>query len=148
MYTYFQGKVCISLWCDGREADASDEETPPSNKNAREKRKKDQEEELEEIFIQLKEKHGFTYSGPQLRLWARMIVAKTHDSVDVPPNVPMITGFAQGQRKENFCDVLSSAATAIVKALSPPPSTSSSTLPALCSPSKTADMRMRKLEQL
>ena len=28
-------------------------------------------------------------SGPQLHLWARMIVAK-----NTPPNVPMITGFA------------------------------------------------------
>ena len=89
--------MCISLWCDGREADATDEEmlVRPSKQGAREKRKKDQEEELEEIFLQLIEKHGSTYSGPQLRLWARMIVAKTHDGIDNPPNVPMITGFAQ-----------------------------------------------------
>ena len=99
MYSYFQGKMCISLWCDGRETDATDEEmlVCPSKQGAREKRKKDHEEELEEIFLQLKEKHGSTYSGPQLRLWARMIVAKTHDGIDNPPNVPMITGFAQSQ---------------------------------------------------
>ena len=52
MYSYFQGKMCISLWCDGREADATDEEmlVHPSKQGAREKRKKDHEEELEEIF--------------------------------------------------------------------------------------------------
>ena len=148
MYSYFQGKMCISLWCDGREATDEEMLERPSKKVAREKRKKDQEEELEDIFLQLKKKHGSTYSGPQLRLWARMIVAKTHDDIDNPPNVPMITGFAQSRRSENFSDALSSAASTIAKALSPPPSSSSSALPVLCSPSKTADIRMRNLEQL
>ena len=148
MYSYFQGRMCINLWCDGREATDEEMLKRPSKKVACEKRKKDQEEELEDIFLQLKEKHGSKYSGPQLRLWARMIVAKTHDDKDNPPNVPMITGFAQSQRSENFSDALSNAASAIAKALSPPLPSSSSALPARCSPSKTADIRMRNLEQL
>ena len=77
------------------------------------------DDELEEIFLQLKDKHGSNYSGPQLRLWARMIIAKTHDSVEKPPNVPMITGLNSRQRTDSFSDAMSNAATAFAKALSP-----------------------------
>ena len=41
------------------------------------RKKGQQEEELEHVFLQLqlKEKHGSVYSGPQLRLWTRIIIA-------------------------------------------------------------------------
>ena len=56
-------------------------------------RRAEMEEELEDVFQKLKDKHGDKhYSGPQLRLWARMIVSKTHDDLNNPPKVPMITG--------------------------------------------------------
>ena len=48
----------------------------------------DREDELESIFKQLKEKHQDKFLGPQLRLWARMIAAKTHDDLDDPPQSP------------------------------------------------------------
>ena len=54
----------------------------PSKKVPRKKQKKEQEGE---IFLQPKEKHGSTYSEPQLHFRAQMIVA--HDSIDNPPNV-------------------------------------------------------------
>ena len=75
--------MCVSLWCDGREADATDKEMLecPSKKIAREKHKKGTGGR--NIFTA---ERG---SGPQLHFWARMIVAK-----NTPPNVPMITGFA------------------------------------------------------
>ena len=99
MYCHYQGKPQISLWCDGKAIDngLSDDEQP----NPPKKRKKDKdsghkfnekESEAESIFLKLKEKHGSDNSGPQLKLWARMITAKTHDDFDNPPKVPMITG--------------------------------------------------------
>ena len=150
MYTYFNGKMCVNLWCDGKEEDASDDEVVPassSKKSVRERKKVQADDELEEIFLQLKDKHRSNYSGPQLRLWARMIIAKTHDSVEKPPNVPMITGLNSRQRTDSFSDAMSNAATAFAKALSPVQSSSvpSSTV---SSPSKTVSVRMQNLEQL
>jgi hypothetical protein len=72
MYTHFLGKTCVSVWCDGIETDVSDEETPV-NTSVHVRKRGQQEEELEQVFLQIKEKHGSMYSGPQLRLWARMI---------------------------------------------------------------------------
>ena len=73
-----------------------------------------------------------------------MFVANTHDDLEHPPNVPLITGSVQRQtRKESLTDAFTNAASAIAKALSPP-TTSSST----CSPSKVVDIRMKNLEQL
>ena len=66
-------------------------------KPRRENKRKEREEELDDVFKQLKKKHGSDYSGPQLRLWARMFVANTHDDLEYPPNVPLITGSVQRQ---------------------------------------------------
>lgn len=69
---------------------------------------------------QLKERHECRFSGPQLRLWARMIVAKTYDNMDDPPKVPMTTGVVQkSQPKESLTEAFIGAATAIAKVLSP-----------------------------
>ena len=87
MYACFEGKPRISLWCDGKDPDngsSSDEESgksPPKRAKKKDShvnsKLNEREDELESIFQQLKEKHGHNYSGPQLRLWSRMIVAKT-----------------------------------------------------------------------
>ena len=92
-----EGKPHISLWCDGKipesEASLSNEERENPPKEQRKRCDALREKEImESIFLQLKEKHGNTYSGPQLRLWARTLVAKTHIDMDDPPRVPMITG--------------------------------------------------------
>ncbi len=109
MYTYYQGKPRISLWCDGKEPSdnglSSDEERPPKKAKKEEnvaQSKLNEREELESIFQQLTKKHGSNYSGPQLRLW---IVAKTHDDISEPPKVPMITGVVQKrQQKDSLSD--------------------------------------------
>ena len=36
--------------------------------------RQDREEDLESIYSEVQKKHGDSYSGPQLHLWARMIV--------------------------------------------------------------------------
>ena len=53
------------------------------------------------------------YSGPQLRLWAKMIQCGVHSYYTDPPRVPQITGFAV--RQESLTDAISGAATAIAK---------------------------------
>ena len=151
MYSYFQGKPCLSLWCDGSKDQQEDdhEETAPRKKTKKETKKEtkrhEREDELEDVFQQLKKRHGSEYSGPQLRLWARMYVANTHDDLDHPPNVPIITGSVQRPRRESLSDAFSNAATAFAKAFSPQPTASPSTS---CSPTKVVDIRMKNLEQL
>lgn len=146
MYSYFIGKPCVNLWCDGKVVEEEEEEEiVPRKKQKRETKRSEREEQLEDVFQQLKRRHGDEYSGPQLRLWARMFVANTHDDLDRPPNVPLIVGHVQRQpRRESLSDAFSNAASAIAKALSPPTTPSQST----CSPSKVVDIRMKNLEQL
>ena len=150
MYVYYEGKSCISLWCDGKEVHEvedveSDEERVPRKKQKRKQkndsrgvsRRAETEEELEDVFQNLKEKHGTDYSGPQLRLWARMIVSKTHDDLENPPKVPMITGVASRQLcKESLTDAFRSAASAFVDVLSPRAPHSTHPQSVKCSPSK------------
>ena len=104
MYVTFEGKTKISLWCEGKQI-TSDHDTSGDEEPHPKRRKKsrsdgskkinEREDELESVFRQLKEKHQDNFSGPQLRLWAQMIVAKTHDNLDEPPKVPMISGNIQ-----------------------------------------------------
>lgn len=129
MYAYYEGKSQVSLWSDGKEVEhaESDEERTPRKKQKRNERHRlsrraEMEEELEDVFQKLKDKHGDEhYSGPQLRLWARMIVSKTHDDLDNPPKVPMITGPGVIQKpcKESLSDTFKSAASAIAEVLVP-----------------------------
>lgn len=103
--------------------------------------------ELEAIFLKLKDKHGSNYSGPQLRLWARMIIAKTHDDIENPPKVPMITGVQKPKQRDSLTDAFTSAAVAIAKVFSPSSENGSSTTTSF-SPSKQINLRLKNLEQL
>ena len=119
-------------------------------------RRAEMEEELEDVFQKLKDKHGDKhYSGPQLRLWARMIVSKTHDDLNNPPKVPMITGPGGIQKpgKESLTDAFKSVASAIAEVLVPRADRSTASTPlqhvaVTCSPNKVADIRMKNIEQL
>ncbi len=172
MYTRFAPGHEIFLWCDGREEDKEgsqgvatkqkpQSEGPVNKRQAR-------EEELDSTFKELKKNHGDAYSGPQLRLWARMVISGTHDNLDDPPRVPIIVGapLPKRQKQESIATALVGAATAFAKALSPPPTPSNPTpsavattphtptastrmvCPVAVSPGKTADLRMKNLEQL
>ena len=50
------------------------------------------ESDVDEISSELKEQHGTKYTLPQIRLWARMIVAGNQESMTDPPQIPAITG--------------------------------------------------------
>ena len=68
----------------------------------------------------------------------------SHSDIDIPPNVPTINGFQkQTTHRESLTDVVSSAAAAIAKVLTPPLTPT----PTLNSPNKTVDTRMKNLEQ-
>ncbi len=45
------------------------------------------EEDVDEHYKTLTNKHGDTYSVPQLRLWARTLHCGTHDSYEPPPSI-------------------------------------------------------------
>ena len=91
----------ITLWCDKkvdqseqvsqsrkRKNTDSEDGTPASKTSKVDER----EQELLQIVDQLTSKHSESYSVPQLRLWAKYIQSKRHDSYDEPPNIPLITG--------------------------------------------------------
>lgn len=67
--------------------------------------------------VELREKNGFTYSLPQLRLWAQMIAAGHHESTDNPPQIPAITGITQ---KKSLSSALAGAAVSFASALRSP----------------------------
>ena len=152
----------VFLWCDGKEETVdknSDEETAKRKNRKLEsavRAKHSREEDLDSIYRELQEKHGSLYSGPQLRLWARMITAGTHDDKEDPPKVPMITGVVpKRQKQDTLSDALAGAATAFAKAFggtpvqSPTPISSLPPTPSVgISPGKAADIRMKNLQQL
>ncbi len=103
------------------------------------------------VFKDLREKHGNEYDAPKLRLWARMISSGIHDDYDSPPDVPMfLTPSTKKTRKEPLSEVLSAAAVAIVKSLdkSTPSNSTVGLNPQGVSPGKSVDLRMKNYEQL
>ena len=89
---YKLNKKDICLWCDGiaEEGSSSTSASGPSTKKPKEgmSRREQQEVNIDDTFVQLKEKHGSDYSVPLLRLWARVIINGHHDSFDDPPDLP------------------------------------------------------------
>lgn len=158
MYTRFAPGNEIFLWCDGRESDADREDSQgigtkrkkPSDSTMTKRQAR--EEELDSIFKQLKEKHADAYTDPQLRLWARMIVNGTHGNLVDPPHVPMIMGapLPKKQKQDSITTAIVGAATAFAKAISPSPPQIDGRVTTVVgvSPGKTAEVRMKNLEQL
>ena len=58
------------------------------------------ENEVEKVFHELRSKHADGYTGPQYRIWSRMIVNKIHESLEEPPNIPIITGGVPRGKRE------------------------------------------------
>lgn len=109
---------------------------------------------MDEIVKDLKERHPDEYSGPQLRLWARMICNGLHENLDCAPRVPMITGSGpKRQKQESLTDALIGAANAFAKVFKQQSSThdtrgNSVSSAVRLSPCKAADLQMKHLEQL
>ena len=78
----------VSLWVDLDENSVQEETHARKRKHDESlcsSSRQDKEEAVDSIYADLCEK-------PQLRLWARMISTGIHESLDLPPDVPMITG--------------------------------------------------------
>ena len=83
------------------------------------------ENEVDKVFHELHSKHADDYTGPQYRIWSRMIVNKIHESLEEPPtcNIPIIAdGVPRGKRKRTsssdaISEALIGAATAVTKYL-------------------------------
>jgi len=53
------------------------------------------------VFHELRSKHADDYTGPQYRIWSCMFVNKIHESLEEPPNIPIITGeVPRGKKRE------------------------------------------------
>ena len=145
------GDVC--LWYDAAQQTSqvtvSRDRSPTRKKSSKRDNK---EKEVEDIFQDLKDRHASDYSGPQLRLWARMISNGLHEDLDNPPNVPMITGTAPKRPKQDsLTEALTSVATVFAKMINTPSSSQSAGATSSTvgmSPCKAADLRMKHLEQL
>ena len=78
----------IILWCMGEEEQEDESSHQHDVKRKSEgilNKRQARDDEIDIIFQQLREKHGDTYSAPQYRLWAHMIICRTHDDLDTPP---------------------------------------------------------------
>ena len=164
-----RGDVC--LWCDGYSGDADSCQLP-----SQKRRKKDdsghastkcgeKEKEVDDLTSELRDIHGSeSYSDPQYRLWARMIANGIHSSMEVPPQVPMITGITPTRKaKKSIEETIASTVTAVVKAMNSasqqPSALAIPATPVQCttnqamatvgvSPSKSVDIRGKCLAQL
>ena len=160
----------IGMWCQGREQDdiectsgsgrkrKTDNASfkPPSKRQAI-------RDEVEEIYADLREKHGSNYTAAQLRLWANMIQVGTHKDHDEPPKVPMF-GFSSKSPKNartSVADALAGVAEGFMRALKSPvqstpssysPTHTTSSRPPLdemgVSPGKCAALRSQYINQV
>ena len=149
MYKKCKGSE-ILLWVEYRADEESEDEDQENTCPMRKKQKQTSkrqgvEDEVESTYNQLAKKHGNSvYSGPQLRLWARMIQDGSHDDYDDPPRVPQITGVVPKQvKKESLSEALTGVAVAVTKALTSQPAVGNNT-----DHSSIANVRMKNLEQL
>ena len=159
MYKVFSSGSCeIPLWC---ERSVTKELTSSTTGKRAPTKQERHEEEVTDIFEDLKEKHK-EMELLKLRLWARIIANDVHESTKEPPNVPMITGtMPKRAKQESLHDVVVDAAKAVAQVFtgstsqcsSPTDTTqctvATSTATSLTlSPAHLSDVRMKHYEQL
>lgn len=150
----------ITLWCDGRSDDGGVDQASCRKKRKKEgdgsTKRQDKEDEVDDVFLQLKEKHGQKFDTPRLRLWARTICGNLHDDMDNPPDLPAFRGNNQTPKKphrESLSDALTGAAVAFAHAFKSQNATEAPHLPDSVttvgvSPGKAVELRMKNFEQL
>ncbi len=104
-----------------------------------------------ELVEELREKHESAYSMVQYRLWAEMLTAKTHDSLDEAPSAPMFGG-KRPRGKPGYTGELNEALTGmaqtICNVLSPRATQINPSSGACPSPTKIVDLRSKYIQQL
>ena len=106
-------------------------------------------EDVDDHFATLTEMHEDEYSILQQRLWARTINCGTHDSFEIPPALPMFAPPPKRSKKDSLTDTVPAV---LAKAISPDTATTKDAsrldhLPLSSSPGKSADLRMKNLQQ-
>ena len=119
MYSKYKFGGEIILWCDSR--------CREDNRGSRKRdidtsllKRQEREDQMDEVFKDLKSKHNDKYSVPQLRLWSRMICTSLHDDTEKPPNIPAFGATTKKPRKESVTDAITDAAATVIKALRTP----------------------------
>ena len=141
----------VLLWCD---AEVSDDKRSDGRRKKRDGGTSSRldEEDVDEHYKTLTEKHGDSFSVPQKRLWARTLHCGTHDSYDTPPPLPMFGPQPKRPKKDSLADTITNAAVAIMKATTPPTSVAQPSQQApssvVMSPGKSVELRMKNLQQL
>ena len=109
----------VTLWCDGR-LDGQEEGRSGRKRDSRTDSKRlEKEDYVDEVYKDLKDKHGEKYDTPKLRLWSRMIASNLHDDLEKPPDIPAFSGVTPKRpRKESMTDALTGAAVAFAKTFS------------------------------
>ncbi len=130
----------LLLWCDGS-PNSDGKKKQKSNDAIGEPASKRERARKEEITKELQEKHGEAWSIPQYRLWARMEHNDQHNSLDVPPSIPMFNNTpSKPHRRDSLTNALTSAATAEIF--------KGSTATATASPGKRARVSGQYFEHL
>ena len=165
----------VILWCDGRPQDTEDarkrkreeSNSETGSSTGRGTNRFENEQNVEETYKKLLEKHADVWDTPHLRLWARMICSGCHDDYDTAPCIPAFTSTApkKPRKGESLSEALTGAAVAFAKAVSgstpekaaiegvhqespaSTPGTSNIIMPGV-SPGKAVDLRMKNYEQL
>ena len=112
----------------------------------RSKKKKSTTEErvarVNKLKTQLRDQHRSLYSGVQYTMWAEMIIAGSHESLEDPPQCQLFGAKCPRCQSNNFAVTLTDLAGKLVNAVSPQTSTNPN------SPAKLVDLRGKYLQQL
>ncbi len=154
IYSVFEPGSKVNLWCERKVSeDDENENLEPRKKKKKVADKEHVQEDLDEIFHDLKEKHP-KMEGPKLRLWAKLIQTGRHESYENPPPIPLITGGTNVSKpkKESLSEAVAGAASAIAKVLQPnsagPAHNQTVSDDTKISPMKVASLRRSCLEDL
>ncbi len=134
MYNKYSKGGQITIWCDGKSLD--NRKRKRDNGEAATGRRVEKENEVDDVYKELKTKHGDKYETPKLRLWSRMICSDLHDDYENPPDIPAFSirtkksckGADSGQSSSPLSQIYSNSQ--------------------YVSPSKMVDVRLKNLEQL
>ena len=157
MYSIFKEGAEVHLWCEGNIEPDDPEPVKKRSKTSTGTRRELFEDELDEIYEKLREKHQENFTGPQLRLWARMLRSGRYSDYDNAPQVPLITGMPATKPKESMKDAFTGAATAVVKMIQSgnsaekgacTPASKSTPTTYMISPIKNSQLRRSCLEDL
>ncbi len=92
VYAQLEHSTSITLFCEGCLESTHTAFGTTTKPRKRKSSYDDHEEQVQKLATELEEKHGDKYNYLQVRLWARMVVNNQHDSMEGPPNIPIITG--------------------------------------------------------